>query len=329
MSAVAAAVVGSAVIGGVVSSKAASKAATAQTQAADAAAAEQRAAREQLRTILAPYTASGLPALQAQMNLLGLGPSRVDWAAYARSNPAIMRAYEAQRTPPPSPAFGAVPPSMTGGLIGGGITGFNREDLSTLGEQMPQMTGVDQYGTPIFETGPAMQYGMPQTGGIQSLEDFAQNYYQTTGIGAGDDISRFTVNPQQEAVAQIEGSPMFQALARQGEEAILQNASATGGLRGGNVQAALGQFRPALLNQFIEQQYNRLGNMARVGQASATGVGAAGTEAATNIGNLLTQSGRAQAGSALAQGNAINQALGSVTGFVTSDAGKAALGKIF
>ena len=107
MSAVAAAVVGSAVIGGVVASSAASKAAKAQTQAADTAAAEQRAARDQITALLAPYTASGIPALQAQLNLLGLGTKTTDWEAYARSNPALMRAYEAQRTQPVV-GFGAV-----------------------------------------------------------------------------------------------------------------------------------------------------------------------------------------------------------------------------
>lgn len=38
---------------------------------------------------------------------------------------------------------------------------------------------------------------------------------------------------QQAYVTEQEQSPIFQALARQQEEAILQNASATGGLRGG------------------------------------------------------------------------------------------------
>jgi hypothetical protein len=60
------------------------------------------------------------------------------------------------------------------------------------------------------------------------------------------------------AIERIQGGETFQALSRQGEEAILQRASATGGLRGGNVQAALAQFRPALLNQLIDQQYSRL-----------------------------------------------------------------------
>jgi hypothetical protein len=63
------------------------------------------------------------------------------------------------------------------------------------------------------------------------------------------------------AIERIQGGETFQALSRQGEEAILQRASATGGLRGGNVQAALAQFRPALLNQLIDQQYSRLGGM--------------------------------------------------------------------
>ena len=119
---------------------------------------------------------------------------------------------------------------------------------------------------------------------------------------------------QQQFVTQQEQSPFFQALAQQGEEAILQNASATGGLRGGNVQGALAQFRPALLNQFLEQQYGRLGGLTKIGQASAAGVGAAGQEAATQIGQAYTQAGQAQAGAALGQANAFNQALGTVAG---------------
>jgi hypothetical protein len=134
---------------------------------------------------------------------------------------------------------------------------------------------------------------------------------------------------QQAFVTQQEQSPFFQSMAQQGENAILANASATGGLRGGNVQGALAQFRPALLNQFLEQQYSRLGDLTKVGQASAAGVGASGITSATNIGQAYTQAGQAQAGSALGQANAFNQALGTITGFGTSTAGQAALGKIF
>lgn len=134
---------------------------------------------------------------------------------------------------------------------------------------------------------------------------------------------------QQAFVTQQEQSPIFQSLAAQGEEAILQNASATGGLRGGNVQGALAQFRPALLNQFLEQQYDRLGGLTRIGQASAAGVGASGVTSATNIGQAYTQAGQARAGSIMGQAGAFNQALGTITGFGTSAAGQAAIGKIF
>ena len=114
---------------------------------------------------------------------------------------------------------------------------------------------------------------------------------------------------QQAYVAQQEQSPAFQALARQQEEAILQNASATGGLRGGNVQGALAQFRPALLNQFLEQQYGRLGGMTALGQQSAAGVGTAGMQSATSISNLLAEGGAARAGAKLGSANAWQQSL--------------------
>lgn len=123
---------------------------------------------------------------------------------------------------------------------------------------------------------------------------------------------------QQEFADQQSQSPMFQALARQGEDAILQNASATGGLRGGNVQGALGQFRPALLNQFIEQQYGRLSGIAQMGQNSAAGVGMAGMQTGNNIANLLGQQGAAQAGAQLGVANSVNQGIGGFTNALNS-----------
>lgn len=126
---------------------------------------------------------------------------------------------------------------------------------------------------------------------------------------------------QQAYVSEQEQSPIFQALARQQEEAILQNASATGGLRGGNVQGALAQFRPALLNQFLTQQYDRLGGMTRLGQQSATGAGTAGMLTANQIGDNLTNIGTgfkdigaSRAGSAAAQGQMYGDILGAFGG---------------
>jgi hypothetical protein len=109
------------------------------------------------------------------------------------------------------------------------------------------------------------------------------------------------------AIERIREGETFQALSSQGEEALLQRASATGGLRGGNIQGALAQFRPALLSSLIEQQYGRLGGMTTMGQRSAAGVGAAGMETGTNVANLLAQQGAARAGGELGEAKAYGQ----------------------
>lgn len=117
---------------------------------------------------------------------------------------------------------------------------------------------------------------------------------------------------QKEAIAGLESSPQFQSLVKQGENAILQNASATGGLRGGNIQATLTQFRPQLLSQLVESQFNKLGTLAGLGQASAAGQAAAAQQTGSNIGNALMAQGQAAAGSALAQGQAQANMWGTV-----------------
>lgn len=106
---------------------------------------------------------------------------------------------------------------------------------------------------------------------------------------------------QRTAINGIQGSPQFQAMLKQGENSILQNASATGGLRGGNVQAALAQFSPRLLSSLIDQQYSRLGGITSLGQNAAAMTGNAGMQSGNAITSLLQQEGAAQAGGALGQ----------------------------
>jgi len=108
------------------------------------------------------------------------------------------------------------------------------------------------------------------------------------------------------AIQRISGGEQFKALAQQGEESLLQRASATGNLRGGNIQAALGQFRPALLSNLIEKQYGQLGELATLGQSSAAGVGTAGMNTGARIANLLGEQGAAQAGGIMGQSQAYN-----------------------
>ncbi len=107
---------------------------------------------------------------------------------------------------------------------------------------------------------------------------------------------------QQRAIAQLQANPQFLAMLQQGENAMLQNASATGGLRGGNLQGALAQFRPQMLNQMIEQQYSRLGGLSNAGLSAAGALVGAGRDMANAVGQGLTNIGQSQAGYQLARG---------------------------
>ena len=115
---------------------------------------------------------------------------------------------------------------------------------------------------------------------------------------------------QRAALQAIEQGPEFAALTRQGENAILQQASATGGLRGGNIQAALAQFRPQVLSGLIEQQYGRLGGLAQMGQNAATNQATFGQATGQNVSQLLAQQGAARAGGTLAAANTWGNLMG-------------------
>jgi hypothetical protein len=128
------------------------------------------------------------------------------------------------------------------------------------------------------------------------------------------------------AIERISSGETFQALAKQGEEAMLQNASATGGLRGGNIQGALAQFRPALLSSLINQQYGRLGGLTGLGQASAAGQAASGMALGQNVSGLLGQQGAATAGAQLAEGGVVGRTFGTLASLGAAAYGAGAFG---
>lgn len=124
---------------------------------------------------------------------------------------------------------------------------------------------------------------------------------------------------QQAAINQLQSSPQFTSLIQQGENALLQNASATGGLRGGNTQNALATLRPQMLSALIESQYSKLGGLTSIGQNAAAGVGNAGMATTSAINQSLGNIGSAQAGAALAAGKAQSgfyNSIGSAVGML-------------
>lgn len=155
--------------------------------------------------------------------------------------------------------------------------------------------------------------------------------YMNAGVeglqGQRDLLGLGAPGAQEAAIQKIAQGDQFKALTAEGENAILQNASATGGLRGGNTQGTLAQFRPQLLNQLIEQQYNRLGGLTSLGQNAAAGVGNAGIATGQGIARSFGDIGAAQAGNALAHGRANAQMWGGISGSFGQLAGMGAFGR--
>lgn len=129
----------------------------------------------------------------------------------------------------------------------------------------------------------------------------------------GDLLGLNGLDTQAASIDALKASPLFQSLFNTGEEAILQNASATGGLRGGNIQNSLANFGGNTLAQVIQQQLGNLGGISGTGINTAQNLGSLGANSASQISALLNQQGAAQAGGILAKGsrdaNAFNQSV--------------------
>lgn len=118
---------------------------------------------------------------------------------------------------------------------------------------------------------------------------------------------------QQAAIDALRASPAYTSAMRSGTDTINANASATGGLRGGNTQEALGRFGGDLLTNLVQSQFSNLGGITNLGQNSAAQTGSAAMASGNNIAGLLQQQGAAQAGGYIGTANANSQMANSFT----------------
>jgi hypothetical protein len=322
----AAAGVGSAISGSKASS-AAKSAANTQAEAQDRAIKEQRRQFDAVRQLLSPYVQAGRPdltqpyvqagpgALQGMQALAGLGGE-------AERQRAL---YQLQQ----SPEFLGI-----GDVTKATAEDYLRQRKAELAayQKSPEYTKVAVAKGESKKNAQAnllAQFESQTQSGIRGLETqaYSQRDALMQSILNDQSYAQIGADRQRQAIQGIEQGPQFQELLRQGEQGILQNASATGGLRGGNVQGALAQFRPNLLNQLIEAQYGKLAgltslgsgsaqNLLGVGQASAAGTAAAGQQSAQNIGNLMVGQGQAQAAGQIGAANAFAQGASGVTGAI-------------
>ena len=198
-----------------------------------------------------------------------------------------------------------------------------------VGDVIGGITGAKQQGESA-ERAAGIQAGASEAGIAENRRQFDElvrlmSPFVTQGTQAfgaqGDLVGLGGSVAQQDAIRALEGSPQFTSLIQQGENALLQNASATGGLRGGNIQSALAQFRPQILSSLIESQYNKLGGLSQMGQAAAAGQASAGMQSAGTVSDLLAQQGAARAGGVLGQGSVVRQTFQDMLGIAATAAG--------
>ena len=326
---------GASIYAGSKGASAAKSAAATQAKAQDSAIAEQQRQFDTIRQILAPYVQAGSPELTQPYIQAGPGAIRgLQAIAGLGGEQARQQALFDVRQ---SPQF-----RMLADVTQQNVDEYARNREQELAKLQKQQSYIN----------PSVTVGKGQDRALaikQAQEDITAKFNQETDAKVRDLMSQGYAQQQellkpvlesgkydqmgrqmqQQAIQQIEQGPLFQQLAQQGEQAILANASATGGLRGGNVQAALGQFRPQLLNQLIEQQYARLAGLANVGQtsaqsllgigqASAAGQAASAGQAGSAISGLLASQGAAQAAGQVGAAQAFAQGATGAAGAIGS-----------
>jgi len=128
--------------------------------------------------------------------------------------------------------------------------------------------------------------------------------------GYGDLLGTNGTDAQATAVQGLEDSPFFQQNLVDANENLLQTASATGGVRGGNTAGAVGQLSPMLLQKYYDMALSGYGNLAQLGLGATGSVASAGAANANAQTVLNGNIGDAQAGNFITRGgiNAANWA---------------------
>lgn len=114
--------------------------------------------------------------------------------------------------------------------------------------------------------------------------------------------------------ALIQSLPGYQFNLQQGQQATERNLAAGGLLDSGAAQKALTQYGQGYAQSASNSYLNGLQSLSGVGQTSVQATGAAGTNAANQIGSNQIYAGNAQASGYANQANAINNGLSGLSG---------------
>lgn len=186
-----------------------------------------------------------------------------------------------------------------GASILGGITGGKAAKKAAKQQAAMFQQGIDEQRRQFDAT--QANFAPYQTAGTQGLGGMLD----LVGLNGGD--------TQGAAISALKASPAFTSLYGTGQDTILQNAAATGGLRGGNTQNSLAQFGSSLLADTIQRQLANYGGLANTGVGAAGAVGQFGQNTANSISGMMGQQGGAMASGTLGAANSFQNTLNSLS----------------
>lgn len=205
-----------------------------------------------------------------------------------------------------APAVGAAAIGAASSILGG-ITGGKGAKKAAKIQAAAYQKGLDQQQAQWEQT--QQNFAPFLQGGTQGLEA----YLGLLGLrGSG---------LQGQMINDIKGGPEFASLYDTGADTILQNAAATGGLRGGNTQNSLAQFGSGLLSSLIQQRLGNYGGLISVGSGAAGNLGNLGAQNSAQASQLLAQQGGANATAAAAPYAALQGIFNSIGGNARSGNG--------
>ena len=122
---------------------------------------------------------------------------------------------------------------------------------------------------------------------------------------------------EQRALGNFMESPGQAFLRKRGERTVLRNASALGGLGGGNVLKALSDFGIGTAANQLGERKDRLMQVTGLGSGTGTNLGGIGGQSAANISNLSTIGGQIQGQGITGRASGITGGLSRIGGALT------------
>jgi hypothetical protein len=177
--------------------------------------------------------------------------------------------------------------SFVGGLLGAGAQKkASRNAQAAMNDALNKAIGVQQAQNQQTRADFAPEMGL----GNSAIGE----YGDLTGANGADKWAA--------SLAALQSDPLYKSLYSNGQEALLQGASATGGIRGGNTEDALAHFGADTLSSTLQQRLQQLLAAIGIGTQAKGAITGVGLNTANNVSGLDTSIGQNNSSNILTRG---------------------------